>query len=797
MRSTLTLFLLLLLRPVAQADDNLLTGGDFEQGLAGWNEVWSRTPSARAVVDTGQAHGGRQAVRIEHTGSRDWSFQQTDRLNVKPGEIYELSGWVRIGGEGDATLCVTLHDPKDEVISWAFGGRTAGADDEWRHLRSRFVIPPGSATILPRLIGNGPATVWFDDAVLKRTGAISEMQSANLPPTLTAQNPLLEATLHTADGRLSVVDRRSGRKWTQRADRNAFVLGAEPIEDGFRLRLLEPNGVLEIEAAIHLDAERPELVVELSATGEMAGHFAYPPPFVTGPGTFLVMPVNEGISYPVDDETLRPMSYYLYGGHGLCMGWWGVTDTEQGMMALVETPDDAAVGVPRIDGLLCLAPQWVPQKGQFGPSRRVRYVFFDQGGYVAMCKRYREHAKQIGLLKTLAEKREENPNVDRLIGAVNVWCWQPDPVAICREMQSRGIQRILWSHRSTPEELGELNDLGVLTSRYDIYQDTMNPANFPNLRGVHPDWTTEAWPDDLMLGPDGDWTRGWRVKGKDGQWYPCGVLCDRQAVEYARRRIPAELETHPYRCRFIDTTTAAPWRECYHPDHPVTRSESRHWKMELLRFVSESCELVTGSETGHEAAVPYLHYFEGMLSLGPYRVRDSGRAMQEILDEVPEQVAKFQTGHFYRLPLWELVYHDCVVAQWYWGDYNNKLPAVWDRRDLLNALYGTPPMFMFNREIWEKNRDRFVQSYQTATPVARATGYAEMLSHRWLTADHCVQETRFANGVTVTVNFGDESYTLPDGTVLAPLSHRIEGLGTDELESSGFAVPGRRLVLGR
>ena len=50
--------------------------------------------------------------------------------------------------------------------------------------------------------------------------------------------------------------------------------------------------------------------------------------------------------------------------------------------------------------------------------------------------------------------------------------------------------------------------------------------------------------------------------------YPCGALCDRQAVDYARRRIPTELETHPYRCRFIDTTTAAPWNECYSPTIP-------------------------------------------------------------------------------------------------------------------------------------------------------------------------------------------------------------------------------------
>ena len=67
-------------------------------------------------------------------------------------------------------------------------------------------------------------------------------------------------------------------------------------------------------------------------------------------------------------------------------------------------------------------------------------------------------------------------------------------------------------------------------------------------------------------------------------------------------------------------------------------------------------------------------------------------------------------------------------------------------------------------------------SYRTAAPIARATGYAEMLSHRWLTADHAVQETRFAGGVTVTVNFGDQPYKLTYGTELPPLGHRFDGL---------------------
>lgn len=168
--------------------------------------------------------------------------------------------------------------------------------------------------------------------------------------------------------------------------------------------------------------------------------------------------------------------------------------------------------------------------------------------------------------------------------------------------------------------------MGVLTSRYDIFQDAMNPENFPKLRWLHSDWTGDAWAnDDLMIGKDGDWLRGWEVETKEGnKMIPCGTLCDRQAVSYAQKRIPAELATSHYRCRFIDTTTASPWRECYHPKHPMTRTESKQYKMELLRYVSEECNLVCGSETGHDAAVPYVHYFEGMLSLGPLDLRVEG-----------------------------------------------------------------------------------------------------------------------------------------------------------------------------
>lgn len=759
----------------SDADERIVNGG-FENGVQGWAKAWSRVPGAKATLDEQVRRAGKAAVRIEHSNPQDWSLSQEKRFDVKPGEIYELAGWLRAQGEGEISLSVTLYDAKQQAIDWSFGRCEVRAASDWRAVQSRFVIPPDGAAILPRLTGRGTLTAWADDVRLRRTGQIDLERAKRLPEAVRIGNRALEVTFRPADGTIGLRDLRCGQMWSQRPERRIYVIDAKAAPQAIEAALLEPNGVSEMSLRLKLDGEKPELIVELSGKGPMS-RISYPHPVASPAKSWLIMPVNEGIAYPVDDPTLRPMQYHLYGGHGLCMAWYGVTDLDRGLMTLVETPDDAAVGVPRVEGRLHLAPQWEPQRGEFGYTRRLRYVLFDRGGYVAMAKRHREHAKAVGLLKTLTEKRQQNPNVDRLVGAVNVWALGMDGVKLCREMQSLGIRRILWSAGGKPEQLEKLNAMpDVLTSRYDIYQDCMDPANFPKLHGVHRDWTSEGWPKDVMIDAQGNWVRGWRVDGKLGEPFHCAVLCDRLAPDYARRRIAEELKTKPYRCRFIDTTTASPWRECYAPAHPLTRSESKRWKMELLDVVSREFNLVTGCETGHEASVPYLHYFEGMLSLGPYRVKDSGRRTSDIVDEVPEQVAKFQTGHYYRLPLWELVYHDCTVAQWYWGDYNNKLPKVWGRRDLWNALYGAPPMFLFVRKGWEANRDRFVKSYQTATPVARATGYSEMLSHTWLSADHSVQQTRFANGVVVTVNFGEQAYRLADGTSLAPMSHRVEGM---------------------
>jgi len=138
------------------------------------------------------------------------------------------------------------------------------------------------------------------------------------------------------------------------------------------------------------------------------------------------------------------------------------------------------------------------------------------------------------------------------------------------------------------------------------------------------------------------------------------------------------------------------------------------------------------------------------------------------------------------VPLWELVFHDCVVSTWYWGDASDFLlqaaPEVTPKKDAFNILYGTIPLLWANAEgSWPKHREVFLRTYRNTCKLHEAIAGAELLSHEWLTPDRAVQCTRFSDGTEVVVNFGEEPY---DATV---------GGKAYRLPQNGWAVKGPKI----
>ncbi|MGN0832662.1 MAG: glycoside hydrolase [Kiritimatiellia bacterium] len=736
---------------------------------------WAR--DAKALVSRIRDDG---SVEIIHSGPEDWNVGGAKTIQVKPGDTF----MIRASSEalpsntksGTYTVSAVVLDAGGSVIEWNYGARTVRAGEI---AETRFMVPPNAAAITPRIVGRGETSLVV-------TGFEVEPLGNMMPPPDAAKNATirteaLEVTVSGDDASLSVKDLRTGRLWQSGKRANLAVTGIAKTARTIRVDFIETFSLRRRQAFVSPLPALPEVLVTVTGEGEMGASLHYPNAFETRAGDRLIVPMNEGISYPAEDPDGIPHSLAGYSGHGICMSFFGVQDDksprQDGYMAIIETADDAAAvfAPPRKGAAISPGVCWEPQNGAFGYPRRVRLVFFDKGGYVAMAKRYRAWAKSQGRLKTFAEKEKERPLVDRLLGAPNIWCRTGKTVEYARKLKEAGIDRFLWSNRGSAAAVAELAKMdGVLVSRYDVYRDIYHPEQLKKLG-----WTTgantDAWPEGVAWNSadPNDWRKAWPVKAKDGTWTYCACMCDAVSGKYCRDHVTKELATHPYNTRFIDVTTASGWDTCYNPAHPMTRTDSKTWRMDLLRLLGDDFGLVVGSETGHDAAVPYCDYFEGMLSLGNYRVPDSGRHLEQIWTNVPPRVAKFQVGAAYRLPLWELVYHDCVCAHWYWGDYNNKLPSLWDKRDLFNVLYGTMGMYYYLERDWERLKDRFVQSYRMTSPVARRTGKSEMLNHEILSPDRMLQRTVFADGTVVTVNFGEKELPLPEGGTLEAGGHLV------------------------
>ena len=617
-----------------------------------------------------------------------------------------------------------------------------------------------------------------------------------------------------ATGALSVHDKRTGLEWHTVAVPAAFGSPSFATTPSFTL-----SGA--------------ELVVEANFAALPASGSVFPAPFAPNSGDALVIPMSEGFRIPFDEcDIIKDSELEAWHGSDMSMPFFGVVDAndESGFMAILETPDDAKVKCfanSSNSGVGAIAPLWVPECGNPGYKRRVRFVFFESGGYVAMAKRYRAYAASQGLVKTFREKAAERPLVERLPGAANIWYFpgsgDPSHFHVASELREAGIDRFIWSWNSAPavKDLERISAMtNTLAGRYDVARDVYYPDLLDALGMANPPASeitlnTSAWPNDVVW--DGanssTWRRGWGVTGTNGASYHCAVQCDIPAIARMRQLAGGDLTANPYTARFIDVTTAKGLEECYNPAHPMTRRVSRAKKTELFEMLGEEFGIVIGSEQGMDDFVPVCDYFEGMMSPKAARMpsrrdgygrsarfTDDGTIPAALSQDEVALMENYALNERYRIPLFELVYHDCVAAHWYWFDYSNCPVYWWWKRDILNALYGTAPMYIFNYQMWTDRKEEFIESWWRVGNIARKTGFSEMLSHRSLAADHSVQETRFADGTVVTVNFATRSVAagvktnstftvdVPEGQTMTIDANFVMALGADDLVKTGRGV---------
>ncbi|MCS7253676.1 MAG: glycoside hydrolase [Armatimonadota bacterium] len=590
-------------------------------------------------------------------------------------------------------------------------------------------------------------------------------------PDAVLENAQLKVTVE-ASGVFSVLDKRAGIVWRSTKHISPFRNLQKPSNEklAFQTDARQRDGkTFPIKVAMWLEGD--ELVIEVDTDdlkGKVGTFAALPPLPPFSVDCELLLPYyGNGIAVPVASKEFRGWSFTTFGS--LDMPWVGVTDGKVGYLLLWDgrSADDGNCIIEVVKTsqgeLLTPAAFHNSTMQAFVYPRRVRYIFAADGGYVALCKRYREYAKRNGFLVTLTEKAKRKPDVKLLAGAPNVWGSNPQ---FAREAKAAGIDRLLINGIWAAREMEAIKAMGYLNSRYDNYEDlyTCCPQHSPpyNIGTI----------EDCVLRADGNRQVGWVTWDKK---HTSHKRCSLLQLDVAKKYIADQISRHPHNAWFLDVTTATWLIECYDQKHPHDRTQDKEEKRRLAKFVGDELGLVLGGEHGRWWGVDIYDYWEGMMSINPFFTWAAGHLRPpEKREEIGERYLEWGLGHKRRLPLWELVFHDCVVSYWYWGDSTDFLyrvaPELSDKKDAFNILYGTPPMFWVNKLgfTWNdpKMRKRLLQSYRIVCKLHEQIAFDEMLLHEWLTQDRDVQRTIFGRagsetGVTeVVVNFGEKPFTL-------------------------------------
>jgi len=642
------------------------------------------------------------------------------------------------------------------------------------------------------------------------------------------ENSDLRLDFNETTAAFSVTDRRTGRVWEQLPDAASGLVGVRDVTTGptnvsfsatnRHLAAAIRVDVLLVGATVRVELDAPHgAVMDYGREVDTASGqrnpapkaIYYPYPFALKPKDRTLWAHGSGFAFPADQLQMGegfPEHMKCYT-HDFKMAMWGCYSERMlesgeivgadGFLAVIETPwNSFGRYTVRANGLRQFDLGWIQDMRTWGHRRAIRFEFMPACGPMAIAARYRAEMDRRGYLATYAKKAARRPAMkskyERIAQAPSVWYWaiDGDKPGVCRQLREDcGFRDFLFQFANRPdlgtdvtaEQVAACAKAvpGVLLSEYDIYKDTMDRENLPKIDYVRPYWCLEAVDnDDIVQGANGDRPRGWGVQMK-GTTDPkhrigCLSICERTAAKYAFRRIGERLREAPdFSGRYLDVTGQY-LSECWHPRHRVNLRESVKWRTGILEVVNDY-GLLAASEDGLECFVPCLDYLTcGFSGPGGYRGPDGGRHMWVVYEDDPPDSVRRGTDEQTRVPIWEMVFHDCVTSYWDWCDYNNKWPRIWWKRDLFNAVCGTPPLYFFDRKTFPRFKKDLRASYLTANGTAMAAPGARLTAYRFLTPDRRVQRSEWDNGVVCTVNFGETSFRLADGRTLPPHGCRLD-----------------------
>ena len=324
--------------------------------------------------------------------------------------------------------------------------------------------------------------------------------------------------------------------------------------------------------------------------------------------------------------------------------------------------------------------------------------------------------------------------------------------------------------------------MGYLFGTYDSYHSIHDPSTL----GTDSTWATAQFDKELFeKGPivrkDGKKRGGFKGTGFK--------LSPIAARAYVEKRVRDNMSKVPYNYYFVDCDAYGEVYDDYSPFHRASQADDVRARLDRLAWIRDTFRTVIGSEGGSSYAAGVIHVAEGIFGpvfgwgdpdlkdrnsefyLGQYYPPDGPKVF---VKQVPmkEQYQYFYYDPRFRLPLYEVVFHDSVVTTHQWANGSLKYSNMLDTVALTELLYMVPPLYHMNLDEFDRHRDIMKRHDDFFSPLHREFGFAQMTDFNWLGSDRMLQRVVFDDRVELIANFSKESrryqgVEIPGRSVLA------------------------------
>ncbi len=527
-------------------------------------------------------------------------------------------------------------------------------------------------------------------------------------------------------------------------------------------RLLEDAP--ELEVVVSADTSGAQVVAEIEAPGDCRP--------ASGEITSFYAPYMQGIVWKRNLEAAFTQHFRVFKRIvGLSMPFYLVNSGEDWMMCTFRTPDDAALSIYKEKNREpSLTPRFYRSLKSMHYRRKMVYRFEHGAGYPALCKVYRDRfARPDGHYKTFAQKAAERPLIKKALGApyifIGVSEQKPDTImAVLDTLKAMGFDHglVVSTGYYNPAEKATKAFVNRTINEYPQLSDPIRRLGYLPVAWLlvnHYAKDCENYSTNKVAhSAGGKLIKCWRI-GPKLEWQ---ALRPDLIIPKMRQEEQSWISLDGFH---FDTGASSGLYEMFTTDGKAfTRGDDRRTRTEYFKYTTDRGK-INLSEGAQSWCVPYLDV-------------GSVHGFGEWLEPGFE---------YDLLPLWHLVFHDCVQGAWHEG--KTYQDGQFRKKFLYDMSWGTPPTigpllktFSYNarnpesemvplvHSILRPEDSRYKEQIRESVQVyrfARAVAGERMTDHRFLDgANRRVARSEFSNGKVVHVNFGKEAFTLPDGRKL-------------------------------